>query len=289
MVRHHLRHKFNQNYNIMKTISSNDVKTVKQEIEELEGKYSVISVCHQENGEYVEDCIDINEVPDAVLNSTTATVGIYTKEEYISEFFNDSTTLADIEGWVGDGDILVVEIGHAAAVEEAISNYRLDTVWIDHEEFLVGFESFEDVKSAAEDVEGDVFLLQCSARGGVTTSLVNSPVYDKADEYLQDDNYLRVYWNDGFRCDESNIICDFKDDIQNVIEECDDDSLLDQIQKIKDVYEALLARFALLDDDEVLFVGDTLDKSCIDVEKRFPVEWNTTLYHNKYAVRIPKR
>lgn len=288
MVRHHLRHKFNQNqnYNIMKTISSNYVKTVKQQIAELEGKYSVISVCHQEDGKYVEDCIDIDEVPDAVLNSTTATVGIYTKEEYISEFFNDSTTLADIEGWVGDGDILVVEIGHSASVEEAMSNYHLDTMWIDHEEYLVGFESFEDVKSAAEDVEGDACLIQRSVRGGVTTSLVDSPVYDKVDEYLEDDNYLRVYWNGN---GESAIIDDFKEDIKNVIEECDDDSLLDRIQKIKDVYEALLARFALLDDDEVLFVGDTLDKSCIDIEKRFPVEWNTTLYHNKYAVRIPKR
>lgn len=270
----------------MKTISSNDVKTVKQEIEELEGKYSVISVCHQENGEYVEDCIDINEVPDAVLNSTTATVGIYTKEEYLSEFFNDSTTLADIEGWVGDGDILVVEIGHSASAEEAMSNYHLDTMWIDHEEYLVGFESFEDVKSAAEDVEGDACLIQRSVRGGVTTSLVDSPVYDKVDEYLEDDNYLRVYWNGN---GESAIIDDFKEDIKNVIEECDDDSLLDKVQKIKDVYEALLARFSMLDDDEVLFVGDTLDKSCIDVEKRFPVEWNTTLYHNRYAVRIPKR
>lgn len=270
----------------MKTISSNDVKTVKQQIEELEGKYSVISVCHQENGVYVEDCIEIDEVPDAVLNSTTATVGIYTKEEYISEFFNDSTTLADIEGWVGEGDILVIEIGHSADVEEAMSNYRLDTVWIDHEEYLVGFESFEDVKSAAEDVEGDACLIQRSVRGVVTTSLVDSPVYDKVNEYLEDENYLRVYWNGN---GESAIIDDFKEDIKNVIEECDDDSLLDQIQKIKDVYEALLARFALLDDDEVLFVGDTLDKSCIDIEKRFPVEWNTTLYHNKYAVRIPKR
>lgn len=285
MVRHHLRHKFNQNYNIMKTISSNDVKTVKQEIEELDGKYSVISVCHQENGESVEDCIDINEVPDAVLNSTTATVRIYTKEEYLSTIMNDSTTEADIEGWVGDGDILVVEIGHSADVEEAMSNYHLDTIWIDHEEYLVGFESFEDVKSAAEDVEGDACLIQRSVRGGVTTSLVDSPVYDKVDEYLNDDNYLRVYWSD---CGESAIIDDFKEDIKNVIEECDDDSLLDQIQKIKDVYEALLARFALLDDDEVLFVGDTLDKSCIDIEKRFPVEWNTTLYHNRYAVRIKR-
>lgn len=270
----------------MKTISSNDVKTVKQQIEELEGKYSVISVCHQENGVYVEDCIEIDEVPDAVLNSTTATVGIYTKEEYIREFFNDSTTLADIEGWVGDGDILVVEVEHSADVGEAIANYHLDAMWIDHEEYLVGFESFEDVKSAAEDVEGDACLIQRSVRGGVTTSLVDSPVYDKVNEYLEDENYLRVYWNGN---GESVIIDDFKEDIKNVIEECDDDSLLDQIQKIKDVYEALLARFALLDDDEVLFVGDTLDKSCIDIEKRFPVEWNTTLYHNKYAVRIPKR
>lgn len=285
MVRHHLRHKFNQNYNIMKTISSNDVKTVKQQIEELEGKYSVISVCHQENGVYVEDCIEIDEVPDAVLNSTTATVGIYTKEEYISEFFNDSTTLADIEGWVGDGDILVVEVEHSADVEEAIANYHLDTMWIDHEEYLAGFESFEDVKSAAEDVEGDACLIQRGVRGGVTTSLVDSPVYDKVNEYLEDENYLRVYWNGN---GESAIIDDFKEDIKNVIEECDDDSLLDQIQKIKDVYEALLARFALLDDDEVLFVGDTLDKSCIDIEKRFPVEWNTTLYHNRYAVRIKR-
>lgn len=272
----------------MKTISSNDVKTVKQQIAELEGKYSVISVCHQENGEYVEDCIEIDEVPDAVMNSTTATVSIYTKEEYLSTIMNDSTTEADIEGWVGEGDILVIEIGHSADVEEAMSNYRLDTVWIDHEEYLVGFESFEDVKSAAEDVEGDACLIQRSARGGVTTSLVDFPVYDKVGEYLEDDNYLRVYWN-GNGCDESTIIDDFKEDIKNVIEECDDDSLLDQVQKIKDVYEALLARYSMLDDDEVLFAGDTLDKSCIDIEKRFPVEWNTTLYHNRYAVRIPKR
>ena len=266
----------------MKTFYS---KTVKERIAEIEGKYSVISVCHQENGVYVEDCIEIDEVPDAVMNSTTATVSIYTKEEYLSTFFNDSTTLADIEGRVGDGDILVVEIGHSADVEEAMSNYRLDTVWIDHEEYLVGFESFEDVKSAAEDVEGDVFLLQRSVRGGVTTSICESPVYDKVNEYLEDDNYLRVYWNGS---GESAIIDDLKEDIKNVIEECDDDSLLDQIQKIKDVYEALLARFSMLDDDEVLFVGDTFDKSCIDVEKRFPVEWNTTLYHNSYAVRIKR-
>lgn len=270
----------------MKTISSKDVKTVKQQIAELEGKYSVISVCHQEDGKYVEDCIEIDEVPDAVMNSTTATVRIYTKEEYLSTFFNDSTTLADIEGWVGDGDILVVEIGHSASVEEAMSNYHLDTMWIDHEEYLVGFESFEDVKSAAEDVEGDACLIQRSVRGGVTTSLVDSPVYDKVNEYLEDENYLRVYWNGN---GESAIIDDLKEDIKNVIEECDDDSLIDQVQKIKDVYEALLSRFSLLDDDEVLFVGDTLDKSCIDIEKRFPVEWDTTLYHNKYAVRIPKK
>ena len=271
----------------MKTISSKAVKTVKQQIAELEGKYSVISVCHKEDGKYVEDCIEIDEVPDAVMNSTTATVRIYTKEEYLSTIMNDSTTLADIEGWVGDGDILVIEIGHSADVEEAIENYHLDTMWIDHEEYLVGFESFEDVKSVEEDIEGDACLIQRSVRGGVTTSLVNSPVYDKADEYLQDENYLRVYWNGDYG--ESAIIDDFKEDIKNVIEECDDDSLLDQIQKVKDVYESLLARFSMLDDDEVLFVGDTLDKSCIDIEKRFPVEWNTTLYHNKYAVRIPKR
>lgn len=170
---------------------------------------------------------------------------------------------------------------------KTIANYNLETNWIDHEEYLVGFESFEDVKSVAEEVKGDACLIQRSVRGGVTTSLVNSPVYDKADEYLQDDNYLRVYWNGC--CDESAIIDDFKDDIKNVIEECDDDSLLDKIQKVKDVYEALLARFYMLDDDEVLFVGDTLDKSCIDVEKRYPVEWNTTLYHNRYAVRIPNK
>lgn len=268
----------------MKTIA----KTVKERIAELEGKYSVISVCHQEDGEYVEDCIEIDEVPDAVMNSTTAIVGIYTKEEYLSEFFNDSTTEADIEGWVGDGDILVIEIGHSADVEEAMSNYHLDTMWIDHEEYLVGFESFEDVKSASEDVEGEVFIIQRSVRCGVTTSLVNAPVYDKADEYLEDDNYLRVYWN-GNGCDETTIIYDFKEDIKNIIEECGDDELLDKIQEIKDVYEALLARYSMLDDDEVLFVGDTLDKSCIDVEKRFPVEWNTTLYNNRYAVRIPKK
>lgn len=264
----------------MKTFYS---KTVKERIAEIGGKYSVISVCHQEDGEYVEDCID--EVPDAVMESTTAIVSLYTKEEYIDTICNDSTTEADIEGWVGDGDILVVEVEHSADVEEAIANYHLDTMWIDHEEYLVGFEFFEDVKSAAEDVEGDVFLLQRSVRGGVTTSLVDAPVYDKVNEYLEDENYLRVYWNGN---GESAIIDDFKEDIKNVIEECDDDSLLDRIQKIKDVYEALLARFALLDDDEVLFVGDTLDKSCIDVEKRFPVEWNTTLYHNRYAVRIKR-
>lgn len=265
----------------MKTFYS---KTVKERIAEIEGKYSVISVCHQEDGEYVEDCID--EVPDAVMESTTAIVSLYTKEEYIDTICNDSTTEADIEGWVGDGDILVVEIGHSASVEEAMSNYHLDTIWIDHEEYLVGFESFEDVKSAAEDVEGDACLIQRSVRGGVTTSLVDSPVYDKVNEYLNDDNYLRVYWNGD--CGESAIIDDFKEDIKNVIEECDDDSLLDQIKKVKDVYESLLARFSMLDDDEVLFVGDTLDKSCIDIEKRFPVEWNTTLYHNRYAVRIKR-
>ena len=48
----------------MKTIVS---KTVKEKIAELEGKYSVISVCHQEDGAYVEDCIEIDEVPDAAL------------------------------------------------------------------------------------------------------------------------------------------------------------------------------------------------------------------------------
>ena len=265
----------------MKTIES---KTVKQQISELEGKYSVISVCHKEDGKYVEDCID--EVPDAVLNSTTATVCIYTKDEYLSTICNDSTTESDIEGWVGDGDILVVEIGHSASVEEAIANYHLDTMWIDHEEYLVGFESFEDVKSVEEDVKGDACLIQRSVRGGVTTSLVDAPVYDKVDEYLEDENYLRVYWNGN---GESAIIDDLKEDIKNVIEECDDDSLLDKVQKIKDMYEALLARYSMLDDDEVLFVGDTLDKSCIDIEKRFPVEWDTTIYHNKYAVRIPKR
>lgn len=269
----------------MKTIES---KTVKQQIAELEGKYSVISVCHQEDGKYVEDCIEIDEVPDAVLNSTTATVGIYTKEEYLSEFCNDSTTEADIEGWVGDGDILVVDVEHSVEVEEAIANYHLDTMWIDHEEYLVGFESFADVKSVEEDVKGDACIIQRSVRGGVTTSIVDEPFYDKVDEYLEDDNYLRVYWS-GNGCDESTIIDDCKEDLKNVIEECDDDSLLDKIQKIKDVYEALLARLSMLDDDEVLFVGDTLDKSCIDIEKRFPVEWDTTLYHNKYAVRITNK
>lgn len=262
------------------------MKTVKERIAELEGKYSVISVCHQEDGSYVEDCID--EVPDAVMDSTTATVRIYTKEEYLATICNDSTTEEDIEGWVGDGNILVVEVEHSVEVEDAISNYNLDTMWIDHEEYLVGFESFEDVKSVAEEVKGEVFLIQRSVRGGVTTYIVDFPVYDKVDEYLEDDNYLRVYWN-GNGCDETSIIYDFKDDINNVIEECDDDELLDKIQEFKDVYEALLARYSMLDDDEVLFVGDTLDKSCIDVEKRYPVEWNTTLYHNRYAVRIPNK
>lgn len=173
-------------------------------------------------------------------------------------------------------------------VDEVFEQYDgLRIEELDGYRFLVGFENFEDLKDVEESTNGDAVLITEDYRRRCKVyETINSPAYDKANELVEDDNYLRVYYKP--ECTVDNIIEDAKADIAALIEDDDLDAnkLFESIQEVKDTYQNLVEEFEFMDDDEVLVVGDTLSHSCIDKFKRFPMEWETTLHSMHYGVKI---
>ena len=227
-------------------------QTVKEVIAKYEGQYDIVSVCHEVGiDKYEEEDIDVENI----MNLRPDYCKVVGYKEYCQSV-NKNITESEFAHFTGsnEGKVLLITFNEKVSVVEAMQNYG-------------GLE--------IEEIEGD--------RG---FEILRGPIYDRAEELVNDCNYIRVYYKP--ECTEDNILEDAKSDISELIEdeELDANELLEKIQEIKETYQKLVDEFYMMEDDEVLVVGDTLEPSCIDILKRFPMEWETTLYRMKYGVKI---
>lgn len=259
--------------------------TVKEVIAKYEGQYDIVSVCHQVRiDKYEEEDVDAEQI----LNLIPDYYKVVGYQDYSDEV-NETLTESDFAFITGsnDGKVLLIIFEEKVSVVEEMEEYGLRIENIEGDRFLVGFENFEDLKDVEESTNGyAVLITEDYRRRYEGFDIINSPAYDRANELVEDDNYLRVYYKP--ECNVDTILDDAKADIAALIEddELDANKLFESIQEVKDTYQNLVDEFDFMDDDEVLVVGDTLAPSCIDKFKRFPMEWETTLHRMHYGVKI---
>lgn len=270
----------------MKIKIQNTNPTVKEVIANYEGQYDIVSVCHQVGiDKYEEEDVDAEQI----LNLIPYYYKVVGYQDYSDEV-NEIITESEFSFITGsnDGKVLLIIFEEKVSVVEAMQNYGgLEIEEIEGDKFLVGFDNFEDLKDVEASTKGDAVAITKDYRRGYRGfEILRGPIYDRAEELVNDCNYIRVYYKP--ECTEDNILEDAKSDISELIEdeELDANELLEKIQEIKETYQKLVDEFYMLEDDEVLVVGDTLEPSCIEIFKRFPMEWETTLYRMKYGVKI---
>ena len=267
-------------------INVNTNHKVKEVLNQFEGQYDIVSVCHEVGiDKYEEEDIDVENI--MTLRPDYCKVVGY--KEYCQSV-NENITESEFAHFTGsnEGKVLLITFNEKVSVVEAMQNYGgLEIEEIEGDKFLVGFDNFEDLKDVESSTKGDAVAITKDYRRGYRGfEILRGPIYDRAEELVNDCNYIRVYYKP--ECTEDNILEDAKSDISELIEdeELDANELLEKIQEIKETYQKLVDEFYLLEDDEVLVVGDTLEPSCIEILKRFPMEWETTLYRMKYGVKI---
>lgn len=266
-------------------INVNTNHKVKEVLNQFEGQYDIVSVCHEVGiDKYEEEDIDVENI----MNLRPDYCKVVGYKEYCQSV-NKNITESEFAHFTGsnDGKVLLIIFEEKVSVVEEMEEYGLRIENIEGDRFLVGFENFEDLKDVEESTNGyAVLITEDYRRRYEGFDIINSQAYDRANELVEDDNYLRVYYKP--ECNVDTILDDAKADIAALIEddEIDANKLFESIQEVKDTYQNLVDEFDLMDDDEVLVVGDTLAPSCIDKFKRFPMEWETTLHRMHYGVKI---